>query len=288
MAGQDWWEAPQWAAYLEYKELPIKASSKAALARLEEGGEENLSGHEYAALLLDDPLLALRLLREANRRLPRRLARDITTPLGILLALGTEQFKAQITRAPEATEANQGFITSERRASLGARIAFSWGSLHHDLDQGELALAALLADAGEIELWAFVPELPQRALDELHSGRASRSDQAQRQACGFTFRDLSLELIERGGLPPLIKQLIRGDEGLRAQLARLSVDAGRHLSYGPGDPALPHDLVAAARLTHSPLATVAQGIPHLSDEERQTLLLAAISLSESVQEYLTN
>ncbi|MDD5388238.1 MAG: HDOD domain-containing protein [Gallionellaceae bacterium] len=280
MAGHDWWGAPQWAAFLEYKELPIKAASKAALASLEEGGEENLSGHQYAALLLGDPLLALRLLREANRRLPRRLARDITTPLGILMALGTQQFKSQIRSAPEAAEANQGFMEVEHRATLGARIAFAWGSLHHDLDQGELALAALLADAGEIELWAFVPELPQKALDELHAGRASRSDQAQRQACGFAFRDLSLELIERGGLPPLIKQLIRGDEGLRAQLARLAVDAGRHLSYGRNDPALPHDLIAAAKLTHAPLATVAQGLPSLTEEERGILLRAATTLSE--------
>ncbi len=280
MTGHYWWGAPQWAAYLEHKELPIKAASKAALTQLEEGGEEHLSGHEYAALLLDDPLLALRLLRDANRRLPRRLARDITTPLGIFLSLGTAQFKRQIRDAPEATEGNQGFTAIEQRASLGARIAFAWGSLHHDLDQGELALAALLADAGEIELWAFVPELAQEALDELHSGRASRSDQAQRQACGFVFRDLSLELIERGGLPPLIKQLIRGDEGLRAQLARLAVDAGRHLSYGPGDPALPHDLIAAAKLTHAPLATVALGLPSLTEEERETLLQAATELSE--------
>jgi len=280
MTGQDWWGAPQWAAFLEYKELPIKAASKAALASLEEGGEENLSGHQYASLLLGDPLLALRLLREANRRLPRRLARDITTPLGILMALGTQQFKTQIRNAPEAAEANQGFMDVENRASLGARIAFAWGSLHHDLDQGELALAALLADAGEIELWAFVPELPLKALDELHAGRASRSDQAQRQACGFAFKDLSLELIERGGFPPLIKQLIRGDEGLRAQLARLAVDAGRHLSYGPGDSALPHDLIAAAKLTHAPLATVAQGLPSLTEEERETLLQAATTLSE--------
>ena len=173
MAGHDWWGAPQWAAYLEYMELPIKAASKDALARLEEG-EENRRGHDYAALLFDDPLLALRLLREANRRLPRHLARDITTPLGIVLALGTEQFKRQVRDAPQALEDNQGFMAAERHAARGARIAFAWGSLHHDLDQGELALAALLADAGEIELWAFAPELPNKALEELHSGRASR------------------------------------------------------------------------------------------------------------------
>lgn len=282
MAGQAWWGAPQWAAYLEYKELPIKAASKTALARLEEEGEENRSGHDYAALLLDDPLLALRLLREANRHLPRHLARDITTPLGILLALGTSNFKRQIRAAPEALDGNQGFIAAERRATLGARIAFAWGALHHDLDQGELALAALLAEAGEIELWAFVPDIPQKALDELHAGRASRSEQAQRQTAGFPFRDLSLELIERGDLPPLIKQLIRGDEGLRARLARLAVDTGRHLSYGPDDPALPHDLIAAAKICHAPLAVVARGLPYLTEIERDNLLQLANMHSELV------
>lgn len=278
MPGHAWWGAPQWAAWLEYKDLPIRPASKEALARMEEGGEENRSGHEYAALLLDDPLLALRLLREANRRLPRRLARDITTPLGILLALGTEQFKRQIRNAPEAAVGNQGFTVTEQRASLGARIAFAWGSLHHDLDQGELALAALLADAGEIELWAFVPELPEKALEELHSGRAERSDQAQRQACGFAFRDLSLELIERGGLPQLIKQLIRGDENLRARLARHAIDAGRHLGYGVDDPALPHDIIAVSQLTHSSLVSVVHCLPMLDAEQRAGLLNAATAL----------
>ena len=282
MPGHDWWGPPQWAAYFEHKDLPIRAASKAALLQLEEAGEEHLSGHEYAALLLNDPLLALRQLREANRRLPRHMARDITTPLGVLLALGTQEFKRQIHSAPEISGDNQGFLKAEMSASLGARIALAWGGLHHDLDQGELALAALLADAGEIQLWAFVPELPLKALEELRSGRASRSDQAQRQACGFTFRDLSLELIERGGLPLLIKQLIRGDESLRARIARLAVDAGRHLSYVPGDPALPHDLIAASRLTNAPLATVALGFPLLSETERSDLLLAAETLSESI------
>jgi hypothetical protein len=283
MPGHDWWGAPQWAAWLEHKELPIKAATKAALTQLEEGGEENLTGQEYAALLLDDPLLALRLLHDANRRLPRRMARDITTPLGIVLALGTEQFKRHIHVAPEVAGGNQGFSDIERRASLAARIASAWGSLHHDLDSGELALAALLADAGEIELWAFIPELPQKALDELQASRASRSDQAQRQACGFAFRDLSLELIERGGLPQLLKQLIRGDEGMRARIARLAVDAGRHLSYGAGDPALPHDIVAAGKLTQASLATVVHGLPGLGEDERDALLLSATQLSESVQ-----
>lgn len=279
MAGHDWWGAPQWAAYFEHKDLPIKVASKEALARLETENEDGLSGHEYAALLLADPLLALRLIKEANHQLPRHLARDITTPLGVLLALGTEQFKAQIRQAPVVAEDNTGFLASEHRASLAARIALAWGGLHYDLDQGELALAALLADAGEIELWAFAPELPRKALDELKSGRASRSDQAQQQACGFAFREVTLLLIEKWNLPGLILKLIRGDEGLRARLARLAINAGRHLGYGPDDPALPHDIVEASRLTHASIAGVVQCLPGLDADQRAALIKAGEAIS---------
>lgn len=279
MAGHSWWGAPQWAAYFEYKDLPIKVASKEGLARLEARDEDGLSGHEYAALLLEDPLLALRMIKEANHQLPRHLARDITTPLGVLLALGTEHFKEQIRQAPVVEEDNTGFLASEHRASLGARIAFAWGGLHYDLDQGELALAALLAEAGEIELWAFAPELPRKALDELKSGRASRSDQAQQQACGFAFRELTLLLIEKWTLPMLIKSLIRGDDGLRARLARLAVNAGRHLSYGHADPALPHDILEASQLTHASIASVVQCLPGLNSDERETLIRATEAIS---------
>jgi HD-like signal output (HDOD) protein len=279
MVGHDWWGAPQWAAFFEHKDLPIKGASKDALARLEAGDEDGLSGHEYAALLLEDPLLALRLIKEANHHLPRHLARDITTPLGVLLALGTEHFKDQIRQAPVVEEGNTGFLDSEHRASLGARIAFAWGGLHYDLDQGELALAALLADAGEIELWAFAPELPRKALEELKSGRACRSDQAQQQACGFAFRELTLLLIEKWNLPILILKLIRGDEGLRARIARLAVNTGRHLSYGHADPALPHDLLEASQLTHASIASVTQCLPGLTPEEREALIQATEAIS---------
>jgi len=279
MAGHSWWGAGQWAAYLEYKEQPIKAASKAALVALESGSEDTLSAQAYAALLLEDSLLALRLLKEANRRLPKRMAKDITTPLGVVLALGTQQFKEQIHLAPEVGADNSGFMQCEARASLAAGISLAWGALRHDLDPGELAMAALLANAGEIELWAFVPELPQKALDELRSGRATRSEQAQRQACGFPFLDITLLLIENWTLPQLIKQLIRGDEGMRARMARLAVNTARHLGNGVGDAALPDDVREAAKLTGSNLDVVVGALPGLSAEDRSTLLNAILRTS---------
>lgn len=275
MGWHKWWRATQWAAYLEHMELPVKAATQQALAELEAARGELLAAKDLSQLMLGDPLFALRLLKEANRRLPRRLARDITTPLGAVLALGTRAYTDQLLRAPVVDPGNAGFATCEARAALAARIAAIFGSYHFDLDPGELALAALLSNSGEIELWAFAPELPQAALDELRSGRASRSEQAQQQACGFAFKELTLLLSEHWQLPPLILQLIRGDENLRARLARLAVDTARHLGNGASDPALPHDVCEAARLTGAHLATVVDSLPMLDDAEKVALLLAA-------------
>jgi len=269
-----WWGANQWAAYLEHMDLPVKGTSKTALAALEARGDE-VAPREYAALLLDDPLLALRLLKEANARLPRRLARDITTPLGVVLALGTDLFRQQLESAPTVPDDNHGFLASEGQATLAARVAMAWGGLHYDLDPGELALAALLANAGEIELWAFAPELPLKALAELKSGRARRSNEAQLQACGFDFKELTLRLIEDWSLPGLIKQLVRGDETIRAKLARLAVNTARHLGNGPDDPALPHDIGEAVGLTNASVQTVVEAMPGLSQEEKAGLLAQA-------------
>jgi HD-like signal output (HDOD) protein len=274
MAGQSWWGATQWAAYLQYQEQPIKAASKLALHALEEHAGDTLSCHAYTALMLDDPMLALRLIKAANKRLPRRMARDITTPLGVVMALGTTAFREQIETAPEIAAENTGYMACEARASLAARIAFAWGALHYDLDSAELAMAALLANAGEVELWAIAPELPQKAQDELHSGRATRSETAQRQACGFVFLDVTLLLIEEWNLPQLIKHLIHGDESLRARLARLAVNTARHLSNSATDPALPDDMREAAKLTGTTLSVVISTLPGISDEEKAALLLA--------------
>ncbi len=275
MSWHKWWGANQWSAYLEHMDLPVKAASKTALTELLAARGDLLSPKELAQLMLDDALFALRLLKEANKRMPRRLGRDITTPLGAVLALGTTVYTDQLLNAPEVDPGNQGFSQCEARAALAARIARIFASYQHDLDPGELALAALLSNSGDIELWAFAPELPQAAIDELHSGRAMRSEQAQEQACGFAFKDLTLQLSEHWQLPPLILQLIRGDENLRARLARLAVDTARHLENGANDPALPHDVSLAAKLTGAGLSAVVHSLPVLDDDQKTALLALA-------------
>jgi HD-like signal output (HDOD) protein len=269
-----WWRETQWAAYLEHMDLPVRPGTKAALQQLEAERGETYSANDLTGILLSDPLFALRLLKDANQRLPRRLARDITTPLGVVLALGTDRFREQLFHAPEADSDNPGFLRSEERAILASQVAMALGGLHLDLDPGELALAALLSNAGEIELWAFAPQLPEAARAERLNGRAARSEQAQFQACGFAFKSLTLQLIEHWNLPQLIMQLIRGDEGHRARLARLARDMARHISNDPRDPALPDDVRLAVELTRVRPETIIWALPRLAEEDKLTLMEA--------------
>jgi hypothetical protein len=98
-----------------------------------------------------------------------------------------------------------------------------------DLNPEELAVAALLADIGELLICAFQPELARAAQEELISGRAHRSSQAQVQTLGFDFKQLTMRCAELWQLPSLVVQLLRGSESTRAQLTRISSNTARHI-----------------------------------------------------------
>ena len=114
----------------------------------------------------------------------------------------------------------------------------------------EVAVAALLGGTGDLLLWAYSPELAQRAVEELRSGRAQRSAQAQRQACGFTFKDLTLMCAERWGLPALLILLLRGSDTMRARITRTCANTARHVLDDSENAtlALASDLVEASDL----------------------------------------
>jgi hypothetical protein len=93
--------------------------------------------------------------------------------------------------------------------------------------------------------------------------------QAQVDSCGFRFKDLTLKCAAIWNLPSLLPQLIRGIDNTRANLARISIDAARHLSgEGPDSPALPADIAEAKHVI--PSASVdwlTEQLPGLSPEQ---------------------
>jgi HD-like signal output (HDOD) protein len=234
------WGLPQWVAYLREKDIPIMPRSKMIIEALD---KENVSPREMAGVVMCDPFLSLRLLRRAEHSRSSRLAHDTTTILGAVQQVGVNGLVQAALESTLCDDSNPGLSACEARAVLSASIALNWARNRADISPEEVAFAALLGEMGELMLWAFEPEVPQRALDELRMGRACRNAQAQQQTAGFTFRQLSLGLIDAWELPSLIGQLVKGADTPRANIARIASDASRHIQADPENPALPDDVI---------------------------------------------
>ena len=277
------WGVDQWAAYLSAHALPCMPRSKTRLLELETEKGERLSAHDLAELAGTDPFLCLHLLREAEAHRAQRLGHETTTPLVAIMQLGTDTFHGLLTSSPETDETNPGLAQCEARSNLASRLALRWGMQRSDISPDEIAMAALLAEIGELLLWSFAPELPLNALAALESGHSPRSVQAQVDTCGFRFKDLTLKCASIWHLPPLLTQLIRGIDNTRSNLSRLCVDTARHLSTGgANDPALPSDIADAKRIIPgATLEWLTEQLPGISEEEVAAIVLKVSDLAHS-------
>lgn len=239
------WGAPQWSAFMRDKDIPVMPRTVDVLGKMVAERGIELVPRDIADVALDDPFFALRLLRKSEQKRSKSpLGTDTTTLLTCVMHLGTRYIIADTLTAPRCP-ASEGLERCERRAALGAHIAKSWASYKVDLSPDEIAMAALLSDLGELMLWLFAPDLPSAALDELFSGRAKRSREAQLNTCGFGFKDLSIKLAEDWNLPLPVKQLMGLADNNRARLAKCAVETARHICTDSGLVAIPDDLRAA-------------------------------------------
>jgi len=266
------WGVNQWAAFFATQALPVMPKSRQLMLRLEANKGELLSPKELADLVLDDPLLCLRFLREAERSRSHRLENETTTGLAAILQLGVDKCRALLLSSKEIDETNVGLLEVAERSTTAAQLAFKWASAGMIINPEEVAMAALLADAGELLLWVYEPELAQAAKNELQSGQARQSAQAQVQVCKFDFRQLTVRCAEVWNLPSFLRQLLRGSESRRAQLVRLCAGTARHLEEASSI-SLAHDLVEVAELIPSlTLDWLAEGLITLPHESRLELL----------------
>lgn len=267
------WGVDQWAAYLSAQSLPCMPRSKLLLAALEEVSGDRLSVRELAGIASGDAFLCMRLLRAAERQRTQRLGHETTTALAALMQLGSDAFRELLLASPETDDSHPGLAACEARSHMAMHLALHWGTARADVSPEEIALAAQLSEIGELLLWNFAPELPMAALEEIAFGRATRSVQAQEQACGFSFRALTCKCATIWRLPALLLQLIRGVDNVRANISRLCVDTARHLAAGADNPALPCDLLEAKRLMpHASLEWLASCLSGLGPEEMAALL----------------
>jgi HD-like signal output (HDOD) protein len=212
-----------WVIFFSNEELPILRQTA---RRLEEAraGIDRVNGRDIAAIVLQDPLMTIRVLAYIQPFRGKHLQSDITTIGNAVMMLGVEPFFASIG-APPTIEANVEEVT----------------------------LAALLHDLAEILLWCFAPRLAIEIRDRQRADKTLRSAAVQQEVLGIRLVDLQLALCGAWQLPPLLTTLMDDANAhlSRVQNVALAVNLARHSASGWDDAALPDDLAAIGKLLNA-------------------------------------
>jgi HD-like signal output (HDOD) protein len=245
-----------WVLYFSGVELPILRQTARRLdeARL---NIDKVSGRDIAAIVLQDPLMAVRVLAYIQPFRGKHLRSDITTIASAVMMLGIEPFFSKFenpvtieSMLKDEPQALLGLLQVIRRVQRAARYAHDWAFTRHDMNVEEVALAALLHDLTEILLWCFAPKLAIEIRGMQQADKTLRSALAQERVLGITLFDLQLALCHAWHLPGLLESLMNDEhtEQPRVRNVTLAVNLARHSANGWTDAALPDDFSAIQRL----------------------------------------
>ncbi|MFT3736535.1 MAG: HDOD domain-containing protein [Rhodocyclaceae bacterium] len=245
-------------AYFSQTELPVLRKTVRALAELA-ADEDKVSGRQVAAVVLQDPLMTLRVLVhiEATRRSAQN--HDITTIERAIMMLGITPFFRKFSNLPCVEDKLQahpqallGVVKVINRARNASSWARDWAIIRHDLDVDEVTVGALLHDAAEVLCWCFAPALMLRVKAEQKRTPGLRSATAQQAVLGVTMHDLQLALVKAWRLPELLITLMDDDHANNPRVRNvvLANNLARHSANGWNDPALPDDFTAIGDLIH--------------------------------------
>lgn len=247
-----------WVGFLSKAQIPILRQTA---RRLEEAHQniDRISGRDIAAIVLQDPLMAVRVLAYIQPFRGKHLRSDITTIANAVMMLGVEPFFAHFDAPPtieamlkSEPQALLGVLQVIRRVQHASKYAHDWAFERHDLNIEEVALAALLHDLAEILLWCFAPRLAIEIRDRLQADKTLRSATAQQQVLGFPLFDLQRALCLAWQLPELLNTLMDDANAFQPRVRNviLAVNLARHSSSDWSDAALPDDLSAIEKLLH--------------------------------------
>ncbi|MBS1139557.1 MAG: hypothetical protein H6R13_1010 [Proteobacteria bacterium] len=239
-----------WTLLFSNNGLPVLRVTKRRLEEMR-ADLDRVDARELARLILQDPIMTVRVLSYIQPMRGRSLQRDITTIASAVMMAGIEpffnRFSELFTIEDQLKEAGPqallGVLQIIRRAQRAADYAQEWAIWRHDINMEEVRIAALLHDLAEILVWCSAPQLGLNILEQQKANPTMRSADAQKHTLGFTFFEIQHELCRVWHLPELLQALIDDDhaDSPRVKNATLAVRLARHSSHGWNDPALPDD-----------------------------------------------
>jgi len=256
-----------WALLFSNNGLPVLRVTKRRIAEMRTD-LERVDARELARLILQDPVMTVRVLAFTQPMRGRSLQHDITTIASSVVMAGIEpffnHFSQLFTIEDQLKEAGPhallGVLQIVRRAQRAADYAQDWAVWRHDVNMEEVRIAALLHDLAETLVWCSAPRLGLAIQEQQKAHPTMRSADAQKQTLGFTFQEIQQELCRVWNLPELLRTLIDEDSAgsPRVRNVTLAVRLARHSSYSWDDPALPDDYTDIGELLNVTPETVRQ------------------------------
>ncbi len=248
-----------WVLLFGESSLPVLRVTRRRLDEMR-ADLDRVDARELARLILQDPIMTVRVLAYIQPLRGRSLQRDITTIASAVMMAGIEPFFrrfGELTTIEEQLRGQDphallGVLQIIRRAQRAADYAQDWAIWRHDINMEEVRIAALLHDLAEILVWCFAPSLGLQILAQQKARPTMRSADAQRNTLGFTFLDIQRELCRVWHLPDLLQTLIDDNnaEQPRVKNVSLAVRLARHSAHDWEDPALPDDYADIGELLH--------------------------------------
>ena len=246
-----------WVLLFNSNSLPVLRITKRRLDEMR-ANLDRVDARELARVILQDPIMTVRVLAYIQPFRGRLLQHDITTIASAVMMAGIEPFFHRFEELLTVEDqlkgqdphALLGVLQIIRRAQRAADYAQEWAIWRHDINMEEVRIAALLHDLTEILVWCSAPKLGLDIRNQQAANPSLRSSDAQINVLGLTFRDIQLELCRVWHLPELLLRLIDDDNAdqPRVKNVSLAVRLARHSSHGWDDPALPDDYAEIGQL----------------------------------------
>jgi len=245
-----------WIQAIRDADIPVLARTATAIDAMRED-EDDIAQRDIAEMVLDDPLMSLKVLAYVARHRPVRMITDTETVTASLLMMGTSAFfrafadqptvEDRLGGIPGALEGLDRVLTRSHRA---ARFAIGFAMHRLDTDAEVIQEAALLHDFAEALLWCQAPTLALEVDRRLRANPALRSAQAQFDVLGVELCDLEQALMKTWRLPELLQHLtnVHLVRVPRVRNVLLATALARHSQSGWDNAAIPDDVAAIGKL----------------------------------------
>jgi HD-like signal output (HDOD) protein len=245
-----------WIQAIGNAEIPVLRRTADAIDAMR-AHEDDVAPRAIAGVVLDDPLMTLKLLSHVARNRPARMVTDTETVTAALLMTGVSNFFRTFAGQAVVEDglacvpgAMAGLEEVLRRAHRASRFAIGFAMHRLDTDAEVIQEAALLYDFAEALLWCHAPALALEIRRRQRADPALRSRQAQLDVLNVELHDLEQALMKAWRLPELLQHLTNDhlSKVPRVRNVLLATALARHSAEGWDNPALPDDVEQVGRL----------------------------------------